>query len=463
MPLPETIDSALEPQRLPLRVHVGYGAGQVGGQILRDTPALILPIYMTTVLGLEPALAGLVIMIAKIWVILADPMAGLVSDRSRSRLGRRRPFVLAGGLLAAACFMLLFYVPDMGSQFALFMYMSAIYLLLNTGYSLFSVPYLTMASEISPDPLERTKLLSFRNAALAIGLVMGGALAPKIVAWVAQGPGGTPRAGYELMGLVMAAVIAGSTLWVFLGTARAPSLAPTAATLPLREQLRIAWANKPFVTLIVANIVQYVSAGIGYAGGFFFFAYALGLGMDVFDVIAVWIIIISVVSIASMPLLVRAAARMGKMRLYKWCLLLYALSIQAYWLADAQSLWIVWLVAAAVGVFNGGFILMSFSVLTDTIAYDRARSGISREGALSAVYSAVDKIGNALGSALFLAFLSLVGFVESSDGSLPAQTPAVLGWIALAYIAAPALLHAGSILILDRYRLGPTRPVPAPG
>ena len=98
---------------------------------------------------------------------------------------------------------------------------------------------------------------------------------------------------------------------------------------------------------------------------------------------------------------------------------------------------------------------MSFSVLTDTVTYDRIRSGISREGVLSSVYSAVDKIGNALGSAILLAFLALVGFVESSDGSLPEQSDTVVNWIALTYVLLPALLHASSILILNRYTLTP--------
>ena len=216
------------------------------------------------------------------------------------------------------------------------------------------------------------------------------------------------------------------------------------ATIPLLEQLKIAWNNKPFVVLITANIVQYISAGIGYAGGFFFFAYSMRLGFDVFNVIPIWIIIISVASMAAMPVLVWASARWGKMTVYKWCLILYSISIQFYWTADADSMWIVWLIAIAIGLFNGGFILMSFSVLTDTVNYDRIKTGISREGALSSVYSAVDKIGNALGSALFLAFLSLVGFVESSDGSLPEQTEDVLRWITLVYVVAPALLHSAA-------------------
>jgi glycoside/pentoside/hexuronide:cation symporter, GPH family len=439
--------------RLPVSTYVGYGAGQIGGQILRDTPALILPIYMTTVLGIEAALAGLVIIIAKVWVVIADPIAGVMSDRTVTRWGRRRPFILGGGLLAAASFMLLFFVPAIEDQLSLFVYMTAIYLLMNTGYSMFSVPYLTLASEMSDNPDERTTIISFRNAALAIGLIVGGALAPKIVAWVTQELGGTPRAGYEWMALIVGGVIVVSTLWVFFGTARAPQSSATGTSVSLKEQLKIAWANKPFVTLITANIVQYLSAGIGYAGGFFFFAYSMRLGFDVFNVIPIWIVIISVASIVSMPLLVWVSARFGKLPVYKWCLILYAISIQFYFLADAESMWIVWLIAIAIGLFNGGFILMSFSVLTDTINYDRIKSGISREGALSAVYSAVDKVGNALGSAVFLGFLSLIGFVGSNDGSLPQQSESVLRWIAIAYIVVPALLHSGSILILNRYKL----------
>jgi Na+/melibiose symporter-like transporter len=92
-------------------------------------------------------------------------------------------------------------------------------------------------------------------------------------------------------------------------------------------------------------------------------------------------------------------------------------------------------------------------VLTDTVTYDRICSGISREGALSSIYSAVDKVGNAIGSALFLAVLSIIGFVESADGSFPEQTDQVRRWIMIFYIIVPALLHAGSIFILNRYHL----------
>ena len=82
-------------------------------------------------------------------------------------------------------------------------------------------------------------------------------------------------------------------------------------------------------------------------------------------------------------------------------------------------------------------------------------SGISREGALSSIYSAVDKVGNAVGSAIFLAVLAVLGFVESADGSFPEQSDEVVRGIMIFYIIVPAVLHASSIFILNRYRLTP--------
>ncbi|MGI9309815.1 MAG: MFS transporter, partial [Gammaproteobacteria bacterium] len=322
---------------LPVSTYVGYGAGQIGGQILRDTPALILPFYMATVVGLDPKLGGLVILIAKVWAVIADPLAGVVSDKTETRWGRRRPYILAGGILAALCFILLFFVPPTNSQNILFLYLTAVYLVLNTGYSMFSVTYLSIASEMSEIPDERTTILSFRNAFLGVGLIVV-ALTLPILFWM-QESGASSKEAYERMGLIVGPIIALSTLWVFFGTRNAPAKNATEATVPLGQQLKIAWANKPFIVLITANIVQYISAGIGYAGGLFFFSLTMGLGQAALNTVTIWLIIISVASMAAMPVLVWASARWGKMTVYKWCLLLYSLSIQFYWFADADSLW----------------------------------------------------------------------------------------------------------------------------
>ena len=432
--------------RLSIGTYFGYGVGQVGGQIMRDTPALLLPFYMTTMLGMEAALASAVVLIAKTWVFFADPTVGVISDRSDTRWGRRRPFILAGGLIAGVSFFFLFYVPDFETQLALFVYMAALYTLMNTGFSSFSVPYLTMASEMSNDPDERTTIISFRNVALNVGLLAGGALAPRLIA-----AGETPRAGYEFMAAVLAAIIVVSAIWLFLGTARAPRNIASPATPSLKEQLQIAQRNRPFVVLISANILQYLSAGISYTGMLFFLTYYVGV--DPFMIFPIVILLMVGVSTLFMPLLVWLASTYGKLKVYVWSLVAFAVSTQVYFFAGSDTLWPIWAGALFTGVFNTAFILMSLSLLTDTIAFDRIRSGFKREGALSAVYSATEKISFAMGAVLFGLLLSATGFVESSGGKYMEQPASAIAGIMAGFVVIPALLHLSSLLVLRHYDL----------
>ena len=432
--------------KLPITTYFGYGVGQVGGQILRDTPALLLLAYMTNYLGLDSALAALMIFIAKIYVIFADPVVGLISDRTETRWGRRRPFVLAGGLLAGFSFFFLFVDPGLESEFLLFVYLTVIYLILNTGYSMFSVPYLTMASEMSTDPDERTTIISFRNVALNVGLIIGAAVAPKLIELGSQ----TDDA-YALMRLVLAGAIIVSTIWLFFGTAKAPRSIKSESTVPLMEQFRIAWQNKPFVTLISANILQYLSAGCSYAGMIYFLA--VFVGVNPFEYLPILILIMVVASTIMMPVFVSLSARYGKMTLYVWCLVLFSFTTQVYFFSSSENLWPVWIGALVMGVFNTGFILMSYSVLTDTIAHDFSTTGVNREGVLSSVYSATEKASFAIGASMFGVILSLSGFIEGKNNVLPEQPDSAVAGIMIGFIVFPALLHLTSLLILRRYNL----------
>ena len=432
--------------KLPISTYFGYGVGQVGGQIMRDTPALILPFYMTTLLGMEAALASVVVLIAKTWVFFADPIVGVTSDRTETRWGRRRPFILAGGILAGIAFYFMFHPPDIKTQLYLFFYMAALYTVMNTGFSAFSVPYLTMATEMSKDPDERTTIISFRNTALNVGLLAGGMMAP----WLIDYPD-TKEQGYELMGSVLAGIIIVSTIWLFFGTAKAPRNIKSDDTMSLSEQFKVAWANKPFVTLISANILQYLSAGSSYTGMLYFLGFYAGV--NPFVILPIMILIMAGSSTLMMPFFVWFSARYGKMTLYVWSLVLFSITTQVYFLAGPEAKWAIWAGALFTGVFNTAFILMSYSVLTDTVAYDAVRSGLQREGALSAVYSATEKISFALGAVIFGFVLSATGFVESTGGELVEQPGSAIIGIMMGFAILPALLHLSSLLILRKYHL----------
>ena len=155
-------------QRLPIGVCIGYGSGTVGVSIMLNAVTTYYPVLMTTVLGQSPQLAGLLMMLSKLYDAVMDIVIGSLSDRTRSRWGRRRPYLLAGAFVSAASFLLIFSPPDLGNR-ALVAYMMGALVVYSTGYALFNVPYVAMASEMTSDFHERTRLWSFRTFFVSIG------------------------------------------------------------------------------------------------------------------------------------------------------------------------------------------------------------------------------------------------------------------------------------------------------
>jgi GPH family glycoside/pentoside/hexuronide:cation symporter len=181
---------------VPWRTKLGYGVGAIGGQIFRDTPAVILPIYMITVLGIPAWMAGLAILIPKAWIIFCDPLVGNWSDRRRNRWGRA-PFLLAGALCSGLSFVLMFSAPQFASPQMSAVYMTLAFALASTAYSLFSVPYLSVAAEMSTSTQERTQIMAYRLVFLAVGVAIGAGYALPVAHRFGGG-----WAGFQRMGIL---------------------------------------------------------------------------------------------------------------------------------------------------------------------------------------------------------------------------------------------------------------------
>jgi GPH family glycoside/pentoside/hexuronide:cation symporter len=141
-----------------LAVKIGFGSGQLAGQIFRDTPSLLLLFYLTTVVRIEPALAGAAIFFPKVfWGVTSDLTVGLTSDRLNARFPRRN-WLLVGAVLAPGAMVLLFHVPDtaLATRLAYVVVAFAFYMI---AFSTFSVPYLAQFSEITSDPEQRAEAM----------------------------------------------------------------------------------------------------------------------------------------------------------------------------------------------------------------------------------------------------------------------------------------------------------------
>jgi len=431
---------------LSLSTMFGYGIGQTGGQILRDVPSLFLPFYLMTTLGVSPSLAGIVIFIPKFWVMICDPLMGVISDKTDTRWGRRRPFILASGLLSALSFWCLFNPPSLDSEMTRAFYVCALFALMSTAYSMFSVPHLTMAAEMTDDTKQRTTVMAWRMIGLGIGLLVSTSMAPFLIEYFGYGPD-----GYTGMSWVVASIIFVTITACFFGTAKAPSRPSSSQLPPIHEQFILAFKNRPFFILLSANFIQLVGQACAYSAMMFFIYYYMGMNLS--DMSALMLIMV-IALFTSQPLWVAIASKLGKKNTYYLSLALNVVTMLSWLLVQSpDDIVIGYMVAASLGITGSGYALMSTSMLPDTMDYDRKITGSNREGVFAGIWSASDKVAFALAPLLTGLVLDTFGFVSTQNLEGTAQSDSAVMGIILTYTVIPAMLIASSMLILRLYKL----------
>ena len=175
---------------LSFKTKFGWGIGTLTVSLMFQANGLLLLVYLTDFVNMQAATAGLLIGLSKIYDAVTDPVMGRISDRTNTRWGKRRPYVLLGTLLCALSFLLLFNLA-LFSESENIILITLFALILNaTGYTIFNVPYLAMPSEITNDYDARTDLMSYRVMAVAAGQLGGSALGPALVVYFGSGAAG---------------------------------------------------------------------------------------------------------------------------------------------------------------------------------------------------------------------------------------------------------------------------------
>ena len=439
-PQPATTDVPAFGRRLSVATQVGYGLGAVGTGAYGTAPSLLLLFFMTDTLGIPAALAGLGLFLAKAWDVVNDPIMGVISDRTRSRWGRRRPYLLAGAILLGISLSLLFAVPDFDSVHARFAWVLSIFLLCSTTFTIFSVPYIAMPAEMTVDYHERTTLMSFRMAFMSAGVLVAGGLAPLV-----RDAAGGGRRGYAVMSVALGAICCAFMLISFFATRRVAFTERVEPQVGAREQFALALANRPFVVLVLAFLTQMTAVGSLIGTLPYFVAYILGRSGAVFTM---GFVVLTVTSILAMPAWVALSRRIGKPGGYLLSLLVFAAMNLALLLLDGRTpLAAFYTLAALMGVGFAGSQLFPFAMLPDAIEHDVERSGLRREGVFSGVWIAAEGTGMALGGLIAGTILDWHGFVESTTGGA-AQPGSALQGIRISFGIVPAaLLLVGAAVV----------------
>jgi Na+/melibiose symporter-like transporter len=433
-------------------VRVGYATGSLVTGAFGTVPGLLLPPYLTNTLGVSAFLAGLVVLLPKAWDVLVNPLAGRLSDRTNTRWGARRPYLLVGGLALAVLFALIFAGVGTGGAGAL--YVGFMFLATATAFAFFQVPYVAMPADMTEDagladPYgERTRMMTWRVAFLALAILVSGALAPVVRDGFG---GGVP--GHRAMGIFVALMIVAGAFSVFFLTRSASHGAVVASEPSLRAQLRVAAQNKPFRVLVLCFVAQAAGVGAMLAGVQYFADHVLH------DHGATTLLFVGVVgpAILVMPLWNRIGARLGKLKGYVVASLMITLGTLGLVSAPLLPALAVYGIVALIGVGYAGQQLFGLAMLPDCIAYDTARTGKRQAGVFTGVWTAGETLGLAVGPYIFLQTLELFGYASSTTGQAAPQTATAELGVLLGFTVLPGIVVGLALLFLRAYDLSADR------
>jgi len=426
---------------LPGSVRRGYALGGVATGSFGTVPGLLLLPYLTDRLGVAAGLAGLIVFLPKAWDVVLNPIAGRISDRSTNPAGRRRPFLLRAGLVLAVAFALLFAGPVaptwLGAGWVVLLFLACA-----TAYAFFQVPYVAMPAELTDDYDERTRLMSWRVAVLALAILVSGGLSPMVRDALG------PEWGYRGVGLFVAALIALGALGAWWGTRRAVlrEVAPPSASL--REQLRIVAAAGDFRTLLLAYVLQALATAAMLAGVDYV---ARGL-MGSSGLSTILFVCFVAPALVVTPLWQRVGQRAGKRTGFLVASLLLGGGALAALVGMRLGVAALAASVAVVGVGYAGTQMFPLAMLPDIAAVDAARTGENRAGVYTGVWTAAETFGMALGPFAYAAVLAWGGYVSSTSGTV-AQPDSALRAMELGFTVLPAVLVGVSLVFLLRYRL----------
>ena len=424
--------NAARPPGLPATA--AYAAGSFGTGVFSTVPAILLLYFCTEILHMRAAWAAAVVFVPKIWAIAWDPLVGVWSDGAATRIGRRRPFLIAGALGVALAFIAVFSPPALGAG-ATVAWMTVTYFALATVYSLFAVPYVAIPSELEIGTAVRARLVAWRMVVAMVGVLAGAGLAPQLVELAGGG-----RAGYQRMSVVIAAACAVAMLlpvWMLRG--RDPPV--TRATRPARGgilgPLAAVLRERAFLQLSSAYVLQLTAVGIVSATAPYLVTQAFGRGGG--DIGTAMIGMLGATT-ASMPAWAWAGRRFGTARMLALAVVMFgcgAALIGALALAGAA-----WgsgrLAFAFAGIPFAGMQVLPYTLVAHLV-HAAAKGGAAGESSFTGVWTAAEKLGLAFGPALTGVVLALAaGRTAAAVAILAIAGPALLGLASLPLLAASA-------------------------
>lgn len=426
---------------LSRRTKLLYGAGDTGFSLTSTIVGAYLAIFLTDVVGISAGIAAAAILIGKSWDWINDPLIGHISDRTRTRWGRRRPFLLFGSLPFALAFTMLWYRPPWENALALAVYYAVAYVVFDAAATFVYMPYFALTPELTSDYDERTALTSYRMFFSILGSLVAFTVPLLIVGTFT--PENAPRV--LTMGLVFAIASASPLLLVFCGTRERQEYVELGQP-SLLESLRAARRNRPFVYGLAIFLLTWICMDVIQATLLYFIKYWLRRESESDLIMAV----IFVTAILALPVWEWASRRWNKHWAYVTGVAFWAaMQIVLVTVSASTGMPVILFLCVLAGIGVAAAHVLPWAIIPDAIEWDEWQTGERHEGMFYSLTTLVHKAASSVAVPLALLVLEITGYVPNAAQ----QSPGALLGLRIVMGPIPAVLLCAGILFAILYPL----------
>jgi GPH family glycoside/pentoside/hexuronide:cation symporter len=432
--------------KLSTKEKIGYGLGDTASNFFFQTFNIFLLYYYTDVFGLAPAAVGTMFLLARFWDAVNDPMMGVVADRTVTKRGKYRPYLLWVAIPYGLLGYLIFANPDLGANGKL-IYAYVTYIAMMMAYTAINVPYSALMGVMTPSSVERTSLSSYRFVcAFGGGFLVSLAVRPL----VRELGGGDEVKGFQYT-MAIFAVVSILLFWVTYATTR-ERVKPAVQKISLRGDFSALLRNTPWLVMVAAAVLTLSNVAVRGAVTVHYFKYVVGDTGEsfLFGIDRTTLVMSSgmLAFIAGVFFTARVGRMLGKRNALMTCTLLNAATVIGFYFIPPDQYWVMVVVNLLGNLFAGPTPALVWAMYADVADYGEWKFGRRSTALVFSAAMFAQKMGLTIGGSLSGWMLGLYGFVPNQ-----AQTPETLSGIRIMFCIVPGVLAVANGLVLLGYRL----------
>lgn len=425
--------------KLTFKEKVGYGLGDTASHFVWDMVGFWLMFFYTDVYGISAAAAGTIMLIARFWDMAIDPIIGVVSDRTNTRWGKFRPYILFGAVPYALLAVLTFTTPNFG-EVGKIIYAGCTYVLLMTAYAAINLPYSALGAVMSSDTYERAGLNTYRFIAGFAGQFVVTGLALTLAEMFGHG---NKAQGFQYT-IILFAILSLIFFFITFKATKERVSPPKAQKNSLKEDIKNLFKNKAWLILATVGIISFIMFAIQNAAVAYYFKYFIGNenNVQLFNVVG------TVALIVALPLSKPLAKRFGNRNVFIGSSLISGVFFTLIYLPGASNLTTIYIFNVLAKMAYAPAVPLLWTMIADSADYGEWKTGRRATGLYFSAAVFAQKAGWGIGAALAGWILAISQFVPNA-----VQTDRAITGIKLLVSVIPGILYMSCAIFMIFYKI----------